>query len=124
MDRRDALKKLSMGGAAVVGASVVISSPAFAAGGSNDSRPGVAALTVTLSKNPTSNDKAEGSVSIPARPCPFGTIQPARIDYGISASGTSLGPFVGGVATYTTPTAPATLEPPSPPPSGWQKPAT
>jgi hypothetical protein len=34
MDRRDALKKLGMGGAAVVGASAVMTSPAFADGGS------------------------------------------------------------------------------------------
>jgi hypothetical protein len=106
MDRRDALKKLGMGGAAAIGASMMISSPALAAGGSNNSQPGVGTLTVALSKNPTNNDKAVGSVSIPARPCPFGSTNPARIDYGISGSGTSLLEFVGGVTTYTSPTPP------------------
>ena len=36
MDRRDALKKLGMGGATVVGASMVVSSPALANPGTED----------------------------------------------------------------------------------------
>ena len=38
MDRRDALKKLGMGGATVVGASMVVSSPAFADSGTINCR--------------------------------------------------------------------------------------
>lgn len=50
MDRRDALKKLGMGGTTLVGASIVISSPAFADGGSATCRPSPAiANTLTPS---------------------------------------------------------------------------
>jgi hypothetical protein len=45
MDRRDALKKLGMGGATVVGATMVMSTPALAQAGT----PGCAATNLTLS---------------------------------------------------------------------------
>jgi hypothetical protein len=112
MDRREALKKLAIGGATVAGASVVISSPAFASGGSNGSQPGVAAPIVTLTKNPTSNDKAAGTVTISSRACPVGNVDPARLDYGITEfASSSLLSFAGAVTPYTTASGSSVADP-------------
>lgn len=109
MDRRDALKKLGMGGATMVGASAIMSAPVFADGGSTSSRPGTDAPTITLTR--LNNDAASGSISIARLPCPFGTINPSRIDYGVSATTSSGTTFTGAVAAYST--AP-TISPPPP----------
>jgi hypothetical protein len=97
-----------MGGVVVAGASALVSSPVFAAGGSNGSQPGIIQPTVTLIKDPTSNDKAAGTVTIPSRPCPVGTINPAQLSYGISHTGTSLASFTSDVGAYTPAPAPGT----------------
>jgi hypothetical protein len=54
MDRRDALKKLGMGGAAAVGASMVVSSPAFASPGTTScvsSPTGIPTVSVVKTGN-------------------------------------------------------------------------
>jgi hypothetical protein len=47
MDRRDALKKLGMGGATAVGASMIVSSPAFAADGTPTCGPSPGSVSIT-----------------------------------------------------------------------------
>jgi hypothetical protein len=82
MDRRDALKKLGMGGATVVGASMVVSSQAFADGGSISSRPTVPAAGVTYVR--TSNSAGRFDLSFGAFSCLFGSLPTARIEYGVT----------------------------------------
>jgi hypothetical protein len=91
MDRRDALKKLGMGGATVVGASMVISSPALADGGSVTSRPTVPTPTFNF---PTTNLPNVGTYTFPAANCTYSSPGPAtaRIDYSIRATGGTVTP--------------------------------
>lgn len=68
MDRRDALKKLGMGGATIVGASMVVSSPAFAADGTPTcGLTGAVNLSITSSEagDVTSIGVAPGAATCP-----------------------------------------------------------
>jgi hypothetical protein len=69
MDRRSALKKIAAGGAAAAGASLIVSTPVIADGGSNSARPAV----------PTPTFSATGTVAtstitwtFPPSTCPTG----------------------------------------------------
>jgi hypothetical protein len=63
MDRRDALKKLGMGGATVVGASVILSSPAFAATGTAACAAQVGNPTISVTKTGNAS-QSQASITI------------------------------------------------------------
>lgn len=77
MDRREALKKIGVGGITVVGASAVMSSPAFANPGTNDDIATAVTPAIQLTKSTAaSNVQATiiGSLSVGGTSvtCPFG----------------------------------------------------
>jgi hypothetical protein len=72
MDRRDALKKLGMGGATVVGASMIVSSPALANPGTNDCAATGGNPTVTAQRN--SGNATNGGYSLTINYTGLGTI--------------------------------------------------
>jgi hypothetical protein len=84
MDRRDALKRLGAVGVTATAASLIVSSPAFADGGSNNSRP-------TVPGPPDAADFSFGSVSagLDASTCPTPPPSSARIDYSVYQTGGS-----------------------------------
>jgi hypothetical protein len=92
MDRREALKKIGVGGAAAVGASLVISSPAFAF-----DAPTVTGLPATFTLRKLSAATAELSATgFPAGTCPA------------SATNTGDVPLQGAPSyTWTTPATPS-----------------
>ena len=108
MDRREALKKMAVGGATVVGASVVLSNVAFADGGTVNSRPtGIAGGSVsflpatTTSKN--TRTVAATLTAIPAGLCPYGTPSTPRREYAWSlVPGTEIGASISGTTFSTT----------------------
>lgn len=51
MDRREAMKKIAVGGATVVGASAVVSSPAFAHAGPTIVSPGTLSASINVDNN-------------------------------------------------------------------------
>jgi hypothetical protein len=66
MDRREALKKIGVGGAAAIGASLIISSPAFAF-----DAPGVTGVPATFTLAKASNNTATLSATgFPTGTCP------------------------------------------------------
>lgn len=77
MDRREALKKMAVSGATVVGASVVLSNVAFADGGTVNCRPsGLPSPTITLTPSATNTNAktavpvASSVASVAAATCP------------------------------------------------------
>ena len=82
MDRRDALKKMMAGGAVVAGASMVSSSPVFAAGSVGGGQPTGPGLTTPPPTGQTVNDKrtATWTISVPDVSCSSGPIAGRVVD--------------------------------------------
>jgi len=100
MDRRDALKKLGMGGATVIGATAVLSSPAFADSGSPNcfySYDTAATATVIITRPSNNNASFAVTTTPPSGTCGCGTPVVTWQYYGA----------LNGVL------------PPTPPPAGW-----
>jgi hypothetical protein len=79
MDRRDALKKLGFGGAVIVGASAVSSSPAFADSGTVNCRytySSAATAAITLTRPGNNTGRFRVTATPPAGSCPCGTASP------------------------------------------------
>lgn len=103
MNRRDALKRLALAGAVATTGPLLMSSPAFADGGTTGSRPvGVpSAPTVTV------NQFLAGrfyrlNLSVTGATCPFGTPATARVErfYTVVANPLPLGLSPGPGTTY------------------------
>ena len=111
MDRREALKKMAVGGATVVGASVVLSNVAFADGGTIGSRPPVSAPTATFAK--VSSAVSNINYSFPISTCPFFTPTNARLDIGVSITSITPAPSTttGTVAPYSLGTSTGNVAP-------------
>jgi len=92
MDRRDALKKLGMGGATIAGASMVVSSPAFAA--STPTIGDTLAVTKAGTANPTNAAKRMRFFVIPGS---------------ATCSGTPLGPAVMSTTILMSNASPPTM---------------
>ena len=79
MDRRDALKKLGLGGATIIGASAVSSSPAFADSGTVNCRytySTAATAAITLTRPANNSGRFLVTTTPPAGSCPCGTASP------------------------------------------------
>ena len=89
MDRREALKKMAVGGASVVGASVVLSNVAFADSGTTKCRHPYAAatFTATLTRAGTLNLSGRAIVTVGGvpGPCPCGGATP-NISYAFTVT--------------------------------------
>ena len=84
MDRRDALKKLGMGGATIVGATAVMSSPAFADSGSLSCRytyTTAATATISITRPANSQVRLVLSATAPAGTCGCGGTPTVRYAY-------------------------------------------
>ena len=113
MDRRDALKKMAAGGATIVGASMVLSSVAFADGGTKNSRPtgtaGGTSPTLTAALTTSKSTRTINTLAVDATPagaCPFGSPTTPRKEFAWSivagtTSGTITGTAFGALASAT-----------------------
>jgi hypothetical protein len=104
MDRREALKKLGIGGATVAGASLIMSSPASADSGSPNCRytytaPATATISITRPQN--SQVRFQLSVSSPTGSCPCGGSP--TITYAFRAVLTDNGSATFGTALFGQP---------------------
>ena len=89
MDRREALKKMMAGGAVVAGASMVSSSPVFAAGSVGAGQPIGPALVTPPPNSQTVDGKrnATWTISAPNASCSSGTMQIASYAEAVTLSG-------------------------------------
>jgi hypothetical protein len=97
MDRREALKKMAVGGATVVGASTVMSSVAFANPGTANC---AASASVALSYSTTGNTAAiTVSVTGVSCPCPPGNPSSPQVTYNLSSP--ALGTWLSAITSTT-----------------------
>ena len=96
MDRREALKKLGVGGAAVAGASVIISQPAFA----YDNPTVTAAGSVVI--NPFNFSGSDVVITNPTVTCP-GSASPAGVPSTMSRTITITSNSISGGVWYANP---------------------
>jgi hypothetical protein len=96
MDRREALKKMMAGGAVVVGASMVSTSPVFAAGSVGAGQPVGTGLTTPPPTGQTVNDKrnATWTITSPNVSCSTGALQVSSSAVGQTLAG-SLSVIIG-----------------------------
>lgn len=89
MDRREALKKMMAGGAVIAGASMVSSSPVFAAGSVGVGQPTGGGLTTPPPTALAVNDKrnATWQIQVPNVTCSSGTMQVDSYAVGRALSG-------------------------------------
>jgi hypothetical protein len=108
MDRRDALKKLGMGGATVVGATMIVSSPALAST--------VNAVTPTVTVTTSTNERVAEFTMAQSNPTCGGSpiVPPSRVSTFTAgpASNGAFSPLSGSVAL--TPALATTLTVPNP----------
>lgn len=99
MDRREALKKLGMGGATLLGASAVMSSPAFADSGTVNCRYtyGTAATTtITLTRPANNTASVAVTTTAPAGSCPCGAGPTVTYAYYAALTGNATVPATSG----------------------------
>jgi hypothetical protein len=109
MDRRDALKKLGMGGATVVGATMVMSSPAFAEPGTPTCAANSGNPAVTISGSGNANLSAaqvtitmSGVTGVTGVNCPCtGTATASGAPYDWRLAGAAPASILGNTATWT-----------------------
>jgi hypothetical protein len=112
MDRREALKKMMAGGAVVAGASMVSSSPVFAAGSVGAGQPIGPGLTTPPPNSQVVNDKrnATWTISAPNVECSSGELRVSSSGFARTLSGdlsvlfvspTGFGYQPGNTATFT-----------------------
>ena len=118
MDRRDALKKMMAGGAVVAGASIVSSSPVFAAGSLPENQPAGQGLTTPPIPVSPANGKrsATWQITNPGVMCPTGRMRvdsyavgtklTGNIQLSVNPSGSTYVPGAGSVTVTVNGTGP------------------